>query len=55
MRRAVLALGGTAAVLAALFSFKAHSLAAAAPTTSATPAAASPTPAKSATCRSRSP
>jgi uncharacterized protein with FMN-binding domain len=49
MRRAVLALGGTAAVLAALFSFKAHSLAAAAPTTSATPAAASPTPAKSAT------
>lgn len=45
MHRAVLALGGTAAVLAALFSFKAHSLAAAAPST---PATASPAPAKSA-------
>jgi len=50
MRRAALVLGGTAAVLAALFSFKAHSLAAAAPapSTSATPAAASPAPARSA-------
>jgi uncharacterized protein with FMN-binding domain len=48
MRRAVLVLGGTAAVLAVLFSFKAHSLAAAAPSTPATPAAASPAPAKSA-------
>jgi uncharacterized protein with FMN-binding domain len=48
MHRAVMALGGTAAVLAALFSFKAHSLAAAAPSPPATPAAASPTPAKSA-------
>lgn len=59
MRRAVLALGGTAAGLAALFSFKAHSLAAAAPAPSApapsasapsapaTSAAASPAPAKS--------
>jgi uncharacterized protein with FMN-binding domain len=48
MHRAVMALGGTAAVLAALFSFKAHSLAAAAPSPPATPAAASPAPAKSA-------
>jgi hypothetical protein len=41
MRRAVLVLGGTAAGLAALFSFKAHDLAAAA--APSTPAAASPT------------
>lgn len=48
MRRAVLALGGTTAVLAVLFSFKAHSLAATAP--SPPPAAASsPAPAKSPT------
>ena len=49
MRRAVLALGGTAAVLAALFSFKAHSLAAAAPSPPATTSPASPAPATSAT------
>jgi len=46
MRRAVLALGGTAAGLAALFAFKSHDLAAAAPAPStsaaASPAAASP-------------
>jgi uncharacterized protein with FMN-binding domain len=48
MHRAVLALGGTAAGLAALFSFKAHSLAASAPSTPATSAAASPATAKSA-------
>jgi len=45
MRRAVLVLGGTAAGLAALFCFKAHSLAAAAPAPS-TSATASPAPAK---------
>lgn len=47
MRRAVLALGGTAAGLAALFAFKSHDLAAAAPAPStsaaASPATASPT------------
>jgi hypothetical protein len=43
MRRAVLVLGGTAAGLAALFSFKAHSLASAAPAAS-TPAASMPAP-----------
>lgn len=51
MRRAALALGGTAAGLAVLFSFKAHSLAAAAPAptapASSASAAASPAPAKS--------
>jgi uncharacterized protein with FMN-binding domain len=48
MHRAVLALGGTAAVLAALFSFKAHSLAATAPSPPTASASASPAPAKSA-------
>ena len=51
MRRAVLVLGSTAASLAALFSFKAHSLAAAAPapSTSVTSAAASSAAASPAT------
>ena len=47
MRRALLTLGGTAAGLAALFSFKSHSLPAADPATS-TPAAATSQPMASA-------
>ncbi|HLK02472.1 MAG TPA: hypothetical protein VKU39_21540 [Streptosporangiaceae bacterium] len=49
MRRAVLALGGTAIGLTLLFAFKAHSLAAATPAPSpapSTPATAAPAPAK---------
>jgi hypothetical protein len=48
MRRAALVLGGTAAGLAVLFSFKAHSLAATpSPAPAASTPAASPAPAKS--------
>ena len=46
MRRAILAIGGTVTGLAVLFSFKAHSLAAATPVSSA-PTAASSAPAQS--------
>jgi uncharacterized protein with FMN-binding domain len=52
MRRAVLAIGGTAVGLAVLLSFKSHSLAAAAPAPApSTPATASPAPAKPAATR----
>lgn len=57
MRRAVLVLGGTAAGLAALFSFKAHTLASAAPapSTPATPAAVSSAAASVATTQPAGP